>query len=152
MHVMPRISATLVAAAIVVAASAQRCGTWQWTNPVPRPVSFNAVAGGNGMLLALGSSQVATSVDGVNWDVHDVAPPPFVSPGALQLSWAWDAVIWDGSRFVAVGGPYIASSADGEQWTTTSLPAGTSAQHVIGGDDSFVLFGDQVFASTDGVT
>jgi hypothetical protein len=109
----PRIRAAAVAAVVVPFVSAQQCGPWQWVNPVPRPVNLTTVASGNGMVLALGA-QVATSFDGVSWDVRDAVPPPFVAPDAL---WGWNDAIWDGARFVAVGGPYIASSYDGASWS-----------------------------------
>ncbi len=109
---VPCLCAFVVVGNIVATAAADRCGTWQWTNPVPHPVALRAVAAGGGMILALGGNQVATSLDGVSWDVGESGTPPFAQGG-----WdGWSDVIWDGRQFVAVGGLYIASSDDGVSW------------------------------------
>ena len=96
------------------------------------PGNFSVLAqgvGGDGQPLLLAAngdgSQVATSRDGSNWSTHDFS-------SALLASEFVDMndVIWDGSRFIAVGlrfqsisfsnsnhGSIIFSSTDGENWS-----------------------------------
>jgi len=87
---------------------------------LPEEGSLNAIASSPNIIVAVGSSNnVITSADGINWISRDLESESGVS---ITLS----DVVWDGQKFVAVGGTYTGSfenssaviftSHDGVSW------------------------------------
>jgi len=85
--------------------------TW---SPITMPnAGYKAICYGAGIFVAVGASVCATSTDGVEWTARTI--------GANT----WQAVINDGTNFVAVSGTGTAGaySADGITWYASTLPA-----------------------------
>jgi hypothetical protein len=112
--------------------------------------SWRAVCYGNGLFVAVGSSdgsditdEVATSTDGINWTVTAL-------PANIRLN----AVTYGNGKFVAVGNGSTAYSTDGINWTAFARPSNDRWRGVCYGDGRFVAVGDGTPAaySDDGIT
>lgn len=118
------------------------------TLPTTLQSAWTAVAYGNGLFVAIASATPGgtypfmTSPDGVTWT-------PQMSP----MPNYWRAIGFGGGRFVAVGGEKVATSADGVNWTTTTV-VGVNLFGIAYGNGRFVgvsAGGNQRIAySTDG--
>ena len=82
----------------------------EWTRQsgnLPSDTSWHCVAYGNGRFVAMASTGIsAYSTDGISWSV-----------GSPIISGDWTAIIYTGSRFVAVGWRAIYTSENGSGWT-----------------------------------
>jgi len=115
--------------------------------------SWNSVAYGNGLFVAVSSSgtgnRVMTSPDGINW--------------TLQTSAAdnnWYGVTYGNGLFVAVAqsgtGDHVMTSPDGINWTIRTPPADNQWNSVVYGNGLFVSvantgIGNRVMTSPDGI-
>ncbi|HEY1992548.1 MAG TPA: hypothetical protein VGH71_08805, partial [Gammaproteobacteria bacterium] len=117
---------------------------WQDVRSV---VAMRGLASDGSSYVAAASNGIWTSTDLVTW--NKVSLPA----GAGEL---YDDVVWDGTRFIAVGEGII-DSPDGVTWTVRVKPTATrffwnaiafsGGVYVVVGND-----GTQVLRSTDGVT
>ncbi len=124
---------------------------------VTAPQQFNGIASNGTLAVAVGSSGVLrSSLDGVTWKQ--------ITAGRVQSNLYFEAVIWDGSRFIAVGRDANAAitalvaaiyiSSDGVTWTQKYVAASSSSvlRAVAVGGGVIVAGGDNglVVRSTDG--
>lgn len=113
----------------------------QW-EPAPEPLASGRVLSDGGPLLLAGQSGLLVSSDG----------------GAFRALTAPDmtlrAGVFDGERYVLVGGNQIATSADGEHWVTTSLGSIYDLRNVVAGNGHYVACDapGPVFSSADGLS
>jgi hypothetical protein len=96
------------------------CGEWQQVLPWPTGAVLNAVAVGDGRVVAVGCGVALTSDDGVVWSAWPL------DPGVCLQD-----VIWVGDRFLAVGGrdgtpgeSVVATSRDGTTWGLQGIGSG----------------------------
>ncbi len=155
---------------IVVAMSATSCSSPTETNPsipglqttwhsgtIESTVgpSWLSVAYGNGTFVAAAyypfsggtTGKVATSIDGIQWTVHQVEGNPL-----------WFSIAYGNGIFVMVAaGPFemtnnVATSYDGVNWALATLPGEDCWQSVAYGNGVFVAMGETSLAtSVDGV-
>jgi hypothetical protein len=135
---------------------------WKWANPLPQGNDLTDVAWGNGRYVAVGLyGTVLTSDDGLSWSVGDIGTD----------AWLY-GIVWDGTRFVAVGGDMtvaglgnVATSEDGLTWALQEVGTRYVFSDIVWNDSRYVAVGHQepdplvggsVVAasatSTDGVT
>jgi hypothetical protein len=115
--------------------------TWYKSN-LPADAEWTSVRYGQGVFYATTYGSIAaSSPDGVTWTLRDatyqeidiIATAKDTNAGyiarTLPHTAYWTDVIWDGAKFIAIGHDngvtplaFGASSADGETWTTVSLP------------------------------
>ena len=120
-----------------------------WTaRTLPSSQSWNSVAYGNGVFVAIsgshiGSNVAATSPDGTAWTAR-----------TLPSSSNWRSITFGNGLFVAVGhGVVAATSADGITWTARTLPISSNWSSVTYGNGAFVAVGSgtSVATSADGI-
>ena len=108
--------------------------------------SFNCVAYGGGIYVAIGYNYMATSTNGTTWTNRDSNRP---------FNYV-ESVAYGDSKFVAVGGNgKIATSSDGITWTERASPFSPfSMESVTYADGKFVAVGSggKIGTSTDGIT
>jgi hypothetical protein len=153
--------------------------TWYKSN-LPAIAEWTSVRYGQGLFYATASDNVAaSSEDGLNWTLRDV---PYATvditvtkkdindayaANTLPATGTWSDMIYDGSKFVAIGYdatplPIAAYSTDGQSWTAGTLPAsgGNNQYTTIGYNGSnlyvAIIGGDggtnDIATSTDGIT
>ena len=136
--------------------------TWTIPTPtIPVPVSTNIrrVTFGGGVFVAIisslgvgvGTNQVLTSPDGVNWTLRQ-----------STLAKPWEYIAYGGNRFVAVAfsgstsTDQVMTSPTGETWTPGTVTGGVDIiwRSVTYGDGLFVAVGESnlVMTSPDGIT
>ena len=119
---------------------------WHWRNPLPQGNSFNGVAFGNGVFVAVGQlGTIMVSSDGVGWQIR---------PSGVRDNLS--AVAFGNGMFVAVGeNGTILISPNGFNWTPgTSVTVNSFyvLSDVTFGAGVFVVTGgDKIFTSSDGV-
>ncbi|HKI68957.1 MAG TPA: hypothetical protein VKA67_05170, partial [Verrucomicrobiae bacterium] len=114
-----------------LSASADQLDHWVWRQPQPFSLQVNAVAHGNGLwALFANSGMVATSPDGIEWDLANAAT------NALFINAAFG-----NGRFVATSSRGVLYSMDGHSW----FPAAGS------GSIRNVAFGNGLFFGADGI-
>jgi hypothetical protein len=113
-------------------------------------VNLQSVAWNGGRFVAVGialnggGNELVVSEDAVTWRR--------LSPPGWSCCWGWFAVAGVPGRFVVSVGPStLAGSTDGEHWITTELPPGAWVDRLATGGGTFVAFGQEVFASSDGI-
>ncbi len=131
------------------------CEIWNWANPLPQGNTLYGVAADGNTVVAVGAAGTVmrSTDDGATWSI---IPPPTTKN--------LNAVIWNGSQFVAVGDRVsgsvwsILTSPDGLAWTLRTGPAGT-ARNLNGvawnaSNSLFAAVGDQaaIITSPDGST
>lgn len=115
--------------------------TWTKSN-LPTIAEWDSINYGQGVFYATSLGDVAaSSEDGVNWtqrsavyaQIDVTATAKDTNTGyvarTLPSSGYWTDVLWDGSKFIAVGhdngitpAAYGAQSSDGETWTSVTFP------------------------------
>jgi hypothetical protein len=123
----PHLLATAVAlACLVPAALAQQ--NWRWAHTLPASVSWNDVAHGNGLYVAVGSGgTIASSPDGLVWTVRRMTDSFSVLNGVAFAEGRFVAVGM--GAVTRVGAALILTSPDGITWTANdSLAATVAAQ------------------------
>ncbi|MCL2020174.1 MAG: cellulose binding domain-containing protein, partial [Oscillospiraceae bacterium] len=111
------------------------------------PGSWQSVAYGNGLYVAVGLLGILTSTDGLNWN-------------EVKFETNWRDITYANGLFVAVGGGYydVAISADGIAWTLYRTGFG-SWHGITYGDGLFVVVGfgfssnsgESIMTSPDGI-
>ena len=92
------------------------------------------------LYAVVGDGKCATSSDGVTWTARTIP------------AGTYNALAWNGSRFVAVGNSVCATSSDGVSWTARTIPTGIYNALAWNGS-LFVAIGNGVCAtSSDGIT
>ena len=92
------------------------------------------------LYAVVGDGKCATSSDGVTWTARTIP------------AGTYNALAWNGSRFVAVGNSVSATSSDGVSWTARTIPSGIYNALAWNGS-LFVAIGNGVCAtSSDGIT
>jgi hypothetical protein len=106
-----------------------------WTKRVaalPFAGKWSPVVYGGGVYVTVksGSTQAASSTDGINWTARTL--PSSITPAS---------VVWSGSKFIAIhsGGSASASSSDGVTWSATTLPSGYTWRGAV-------VYGSTVYA------
>ncbi|MFT6863984.1 MAG: hypothetical protein ACJAVK_002546 [Akkermansiaceae bacterium] len=154
-----------------------------WTTEVTPPdLDLRAVAAGDGNIVAVGNGMaIVHSTNGRDWQKVEVAGAwdladvswsgsEFYAVGSLGVILAspdglvWEmkspgelqAVTWDGSRYVAVSGPNVLESQNGNDWSPLGVSdPGFSDEmaDIHWKDGCFVAVGEsgQAVTSTDGV-
>jgi len=144
------------------------------------PGQFSNLEQQNGSFFALGAYQIATSIDGINWNVASNFPAIFwdvsggegkyVAVGEIErlytssdgLSWSpgtisafgqLRAVTHGATGFVVAAQSAVFSSSDGSNWTRATSAIPDLFQDVTWGGDRFVLISvnGRIQSSTDGV-
>ncbi|MBU6370901.1 beta-propeller fold lactonase family protein, partial [Patescibacteria group bacterium] len=122
------------------------------TMPSPHPTFFAwswRVAYGNGLFVAVGGDQFATSSDGTHW-----------ATSSLPVSAAnFESLIYANGRFVGVNNnSATVESTNGEQWTAGTLPSPMNNGYSITyGNSMFVIVGsdssnnNRIATSPDGI-
>jgi VCBS repeat-containing protein len=144
---------------VIVAAPASQAygvvstdGGQSWSKAFFNYSGWNSMAYGNGKFVALyGSKNVSTSPDGVTWTYNSNLP---------SASNSWTSVAFGNGLFVAVSGQYgsssiAATSSDGINWTSQTLPASAPWRSVTYANGYFVAVassGTVAATSPDGVT
>jgi hypothetical protein len=122
-------------------------GPWQRVSPPFYASDTNGLAWGADRFVAIGSSAIWASDDGLAW--RQVAVPrvtPLVGIG------------WNGSKFAVlggldpIGGNTVMTSPDGLKWTTWALPFGVTLESVAWAGSQWVAFGNGLYTSPDAVT
>ena len=121
----------------------------EWTRQDPRTQSsreIHRVIYANGIFVAVGSSYLATSPDGITWtNVSE-------SFGTFQ------DIAYGAGLFVAVGSSGTCrTSSDGITWTSRTIQSSTSFEQIIFANGKFAVVGNgnsagHFFTSTDGIT
>ncbi|MEQ1932815.1 MAG: choice-of-anchor D domain-containing protein [Fimbriimonadaceae bacterium] len=167
------------------AAAVQNPGVWQWNHPLPQGSHWMDVLWDGSRFVAVGDRQaIGTSPDGVNWSAHGPYAAPwfggvafngsrYVAVGASwgrpiysddAKTWAqsyfptgstFEAVIWTGTKFLAVGwdGKMISSEDGGVNWT--QITVGTADYYDVETNGSmFVAVGElgTLITSPDGAS
>jgi hypothetical protein len=109
-----------------------------WTKRVaalPYAGTWSPVVYGGGVYVAIesGSGQAASSTDGINWTARTL--PALTVPVA---------VVWTGSKFLAIhstGPSASASSSDGVTWSSVTLPSGYVWQGAVVSGSTVYAFG-----------
>lgn len=123
---------------------------WHWQNPLPQGNTLFAVRWLEDRFVAVGSSTVVTSPDGLEWTRERIEPP---------IGGFYDVARGNG-LFVAVGPFSVARSSDGEVWSgatiTNRLVTVTFAEGYFwaGGAAAFPnanSFAPSIFRSVDGL-
>lgn len=107
---------------------------------------MNVIVGSNGS----GGCSISYSVAGVNWTAATIA-----SSGCSGSVGELFSVVWNGTKFVAIGFNIYATSTDGINWNVGSMPAGTWSGLIWDGSKFITKKGtsDTQFAtSTNGTT
>lgn len=129
---------------------------------------FNKVIHNGTYFLAVGNGQVARSTDGVTWEARKL-PLSSSWPEGTAGQTTFGDVVWDGQKFVAIGGapsiggqyikPIAFYSSDGLTWTESDLHtlySGTETvcMSISWNGSVFVALGtnDLLAKSTDGIT
>lgn len=105
------------------------------------------LAYGNGLYVLTGEDRVFTSTDLESWSMH-----------SLHGKGALNSITFGEGRFVAVRpdshNNEVGTSANGEDWNFSSLPTEfpTVLTQVVHGPNGFIVAGDEVFHSPDGLT
>jgi hypothetical protein len=127
--------------------------TWDFGVNVRHP-ALCGIASGNGVFVAAGSRTALTSRDGWVWNELGSRPEP--SPHSLGIG----GVVWDGTRFVAVGSSnvpslappdptaYLFESDDGVAWNMPAVEERRQFGGIAQGGGKTVLAG----FTTDGVS
>lgn len=107
--------------------------------------TWNAVAWGAGLFVAVGTNLCATSPDGITWTARTIP------------AGTWSDIAWSGSVFVAVNGAAgaitCATSPDGITWTTRTVPSGAYSSVAWGvGLFAAVAGTGAIITSPDGIT
>ena len=113
---------------------------WKWANPLPQGNDLTDVAWGNGRYVAVGLyGTVLTSDDGLTWSVGDIGVD----------AWLY-AIVWDETRFVAVGGDMtvagngnLAISGDGVNWTVQEVGTRYAFSDIAWSGSRYVAVGYQ---------
>ncbi|MCW5908169.1 MAG: hypothetical protein KIS94_09940, partial [Chitinophagales bacterium] len=131
------------------------CAGTTWSEvAAPVNLTYNEVAFGNGIFVAVASSgtgnRVMTSTDGETWTSRSSAADN-----------TWNSVAYGNGMFVAVAstgtGNRVMTSPDGITWTSRTSAADNSWNSVVYGDSLFVAVsstgtGNRVMTSPDGIT
>ena len=126
--------------------------TWISVSPPPTSGPINAIAYGDGKLVAVGGSKIFTSTNGVNgssWTTADLG-------AGMNLN----AITYGKSMFVAVGDSpnNIYTSSDGYTWTLRISGTDANLKGVAYGNGKFVAVGDGSYgegvfvSSSDGIS
>lgn len=129
----------------------------QWTmRKAPWGVSdvYTCITFANGKFTALcaGQTNVATSLDGINWSI--------TSTGLAGIS-QFNALVWNGSKYCAVGqggtgAIYVATSTDGLAWTARTAANNITWNGLAWNGTVFCAVGNgtgnQAMTSPDGIT
>lgn len=115
-----------------------------WTkqeSDLPTNTTWKSVAYGNGRFVAVSTTgDAAYSIDGVEWTSK--------STGALS---ALNAIVYTGTRFVAVGFKTICTSDDGVAWSFKSQPVSDTWTSMAYGEGIVVVSGETYeIISSDG--
>ena len=150
--VCPLVALALVAGAAFSSASSGAIAEsgWEWVNPLPQGYDLNAVAVGDGVLVAVGrGGSIIASTDGIRWTV--------ANGGTDYILYE---VIWANHQFVAVGAKpegfmfvfgVILTSADGFHWVEQHRISYSPVGAVAWDGDRFVATaGATLLLSTDG--
>jgi hypothetical protein len=114
--------------------------------------SLQSVTFGNGTFVAVGgtftSSAIYTSPDGTTWTQQT---SPAGSTAMLE------SVIFDGTRFVALGNGNVIASSDGVTWTSIATGVSTNVSYLAFGASKYVAVGGSgnsatILTSPDAVT
>jgi hypothetical protein len=119
-------------------------GNSAWTNQTDSTTYRSSVAYGRDTFVAVGFGQDLTSYDGVNWTPNATSPS----------SQGWRRILFNGSRFIAVGeGGSVRYSDNGLAWTAVSTGTSNTLLGVAAGDNLMVAVGlsGTVTTSPDGV-
>jgi hypothetical protein len=114
--------------------------TWTKSN-LPGIYEWSSIGYGQGLFYATTLGDIAaSSPDGVTWTVRDGSTASIsvttTSKDKIDATYTartmpntayWTDVLWDGSKFVAIGhdnsaGAFSATSTDGDSWTARTLP------------------------------
>jgi hypothetical protein len=99
--------------------------------------SISGSAFGAGRYVLVGSHEIWTSTNGVDW-------APAANPAPVDVA----QVVYAGGQFVAVGGG-ILTSPDGRAWTQRSSRGGCCVAY---GNGRYVVPGHPILTSTDGIS
>jgi hypothetical protein len=164
----------------VAAATAVATDHWSALNPKSAQ-SFNRVIWEGTQFVAVGSSGISTSPDGINWTDQHVTSPPLFDAAANDtlcvavgdkstfltstdlINWAprnttrsprYYGLLWAGNKFVALGDRgNISTSPDGMTWTSRTPTVDAFFHHGIWDGGKFVATsGDGLWLSLDGVS
>lgn len=113
---------------------------WKWANPLPQGNDLTDVAWGASQYVAVGLyGTILTSGDGLSWSVGDSG----------MEAWLY-RIIWDGTRFVAVGGDTtlagngnVATSEDGVNWTLQEVGTRYVFYDIVWNGSRYVAVGHQ---------
>ena len=113
---------------------------WKWANPLPQGNHLGDVAWGNGQYVAVGLyGTVLTSDDGLSWSVGDIGTDAWLS-----------GIVWDETRFVAVGedataagNSNVAISGDGVNWTLQEVGTRYALSDIVWSGSRYVAVGYQ---------
>lgn len=100
------------------------------TGALPETITWNGVAYGNGVFVAVGNTgTAAVSANGVDW-----------TTGTLPAALNWSAIAYGNGIFVAVanGSSIAATSTDGITWFSRTMPAAHGWSSVAYGNGVFV--------------
>ena len=116
---------------------------WIWRNPQPFSPSLAAVVHGNGMWLAVANmGLIATSPDGMDWDLATIGTNASVS-----------ACAFGANEFVLGSSKGVFLSTDGHNWSKAATQLNTVSDLAYGnGQFVAVNFGSTVSRSSDGST
>ena len=121
-------------ALVIVFVNGLRAGeldSWHWQNPLPRGITLNAVAYGNGLFVAVGDQgRTATSSDGVNW-----------TSGTTGFGATLKGLTFGNGSFVGVGGTMVYTSANGINWQQLNPGANDGLVAVTCGNGRFIAVG-----------
>jgi hypothetical protein len=110
-------------------------------------VSYDAVAAGDGVVVAVNFSHYGFSATGESWTTATFPTAAGTPPGAIEVSFG-------SGRFVAVGvGGSLRTAADGTSWTNRTLPASRSLRAVAHDGTRFCATASYgaAMTSTDGL-
>lgn len=133
-----------------IARRSTNLSSWASTN-LPNSRSWNAVAFGQGLFVA-----VSSGLSGLSSDLAAISNTggQFWSASTLPSASQWNSVAYGNGIFVAIGQGISAASSDGIAWTQGSLPS--SGDHYVEyGDGRFVAVrrnSSDAAVSLDGVS
>ena len=125
--------------------------TWSSLSSVPGgKVWTNAIGYGGGHYVVVANGFIATSSDAVNWASSVAAA---IQPSLGETAESYNAIAYDGTRFVAVGNwGATAISTDGSTWTTARAQGEFNFSGVAAANGIFAaVSGADVETSADGV-
>lgn len=135
--------------ATICATSSDNGATWT-SQTYPTGLTYRAVAYGAGLFVAVGTSDaVMTSPTGVTWTDR--------TGGGLGTT--WQDLVFDGTAFVATGGPSgngsSMRSTNGTSWTQTVINPSANVTGVATDGASFIAVQNGIYSvcqrSTDGI-